>query len=253
MPWEQDFDAYLTFLDEAPASFIVDLAAAAHAPLEGLDRRVQIRVPMLNPRDDGLRSAEEAETLAALEDAIVDLLEPRCAALFVGHLISGGVLHIVCYAASARIADEAALLEGLDAGSYEVAWIVEEDPEWGMYFEFLFPDPLDFQLIQNRRLLKNFSDSGDELEAERTVDHCALFEARAEAERAAQSLGDEGFTVDPLAPDESGHWVLNFHRNERLDEGRPDAFCLEIIELLEPYEASYDGWGAPLIREPEKH
>jgi len=251
--WDQDFDAYLTFLDETPASFIVDLAAAAHGPVEALARRIQIRVPLLEPRDDGLRDASEVELLARVEDGICELLEQRCGARFLGHVISEGVLHVVCYADGARIDDEASLLDGLDAGGYDIAWLVEDDPEWEMYFEFLFPDPLDFQLIQNRRMLERFADEGDQLSAERIVDHAALFDDRSAIEPAAAALREEGFEVDEPILDEGMRWVLGFHRPERLDEGRTDGFCLEILELLEPFDCLYDGWGAPLIREPDTH
>lgn len=253
MAWEQDFDAYLTYLDESLASFIVDLAAAAHAPCPPYDHRVQVRVVMQHPREDGLRDRREADALGQFEDALVELLEHRCGALFVGHMICEGELHVVCYAEGRRIEDQAALLEGLDAGGYEVAWMVEADPDWRMYFELLFPESLDFQLIQNRRQLIKFTSNGDQLSAERQVDHCATFEQLDEAQDASESLRDEGFEVGDPQASESGHWVVEFNRVERLDEGRPDAFCLEIIELLEPFTASYDGWGAAVVSVPTTH
>lgn len=253
MAWEQDFDAYLTYLDESLASFIVDLAAAAHAPCAPYDHRVQVRVAMQQPREDGLRDRSEADALAQLEDAIVELLEHRCGALFVGHMICEGVLHVVGYADGRRVQDAAVLLEGLDAGTYEVAWMVEADPRWRMYFELLFPESLDFQLIQNRRQLVQFSSRGDPLSAERQVDHCASFEALDEAEDASECLREEGFRVAAPQASESGQWIVEFSRVERLDEGRPDAFCLEIIELLEPFAASYEGWGAVVVSVPTTH
>ena len=73
------------------------------------------------------------------------------------------------------------------------------------------------------------------------------------AELVLVQLQREGFEVGSPEASESGQWQLHFNRIDRLDEGRPDAFCLEILELLEPFEASYDGWGAALVRPPGLH
>jgi uncharacterized protein (TIGR01619 family) len=246
-PWEQDFDAYLAELDEAPASFMIDLGAYAHAPLDSHPTRVQVRVPMTSPRDDGLRSSGEAEALGELEERIIEALEERCGAVFVGHTISEGMLHIVCYAPAEQTTDPAALFDEFDARGYELAWFVEDDAEWEMYFEFLFPDPRSMQIIQNRRLMKVRAEHGDDPSKVRTIDHTALFEDLGSAEEAAVVLAGKGFRVDPVREDEE-YWLLEFHRDDALDGDAPDRICLEIIDLLEPFAGYYDGWGAPVVR-----
>ena len=67
--WEPSFDFYMAFVDGAPASFVIDLAA--RAPVDTHPVRLHVRVKMLTPREDGLRDKSEFDALAKLEDEVV--------------------------------------------------------------------------------------------------------------------------------------------------------------------------------------
>jgi regulator of RNase E activity RraB len=249
--WEPDFDVYFATVDGAPASFLVDLAAGPNAPLASHPTRLQVRVTLAHPREDGMRDSQELEPLGQLEDALVEWLEHKYDAIYVGHLISDGALHVVAYAPTERVGEPSDLLEGFDPNDYEVGWLVEEDPEWGMLLEFLYPDAYAMQVIQNRRLLSARAEHGDDPSLVHTVDHTAFFASRKQADAGAEALKLAGFTVVEVAEDdEADGWTVNFQRDERLDDERPDEFCVEILELLEPLEGVYWGWGAAILRSP---
>jgi regulator of RNase E activity RraB len=75
----------------------------------------------------------------------------------------------------------------------------------------------------------------------------ALFPTRAALDTAAARLATLGYRVDPVeAPEEDGRWALDFHRDERLDEGRPDGFVTEILDIVLALDGEYDGWGAQI-------
>jgi regulator of RNase E activity RraB len=250
--WEPDFDVYFALVDGAPASFMVDLAAGAHAPLETHDMRLQVRVTMKFPREDGMRDAVELEPLGELEDTLAEWLEHNYDAIYVGHLICEGAMHVIAYAPAERVSDPATLLEGFDPGDYELGWLAEEDPEWGMLVEFMYPDAFAMQVIQNRRLMKARIEHGDDPSLVHVVDHGAIFETREQAEAAAEALKAAGFTVGEVAADtDSEAWNLSFQRDERLDGEGPDQFCVEVLDLLEPHAGEYTGWGALILRSPE--
>ena len=143
------------------------------------------------------------------------------------------------------------LLDDFDAGDYEVGWLVEDDPEWGMLLEFLYPDAYAMQIIQNRRMLGTRAEHGDDPSLVHEVDHTAFFASRKQADAAAEALERAGFTIGLITPDdEADGWTVSFKRDERLDEDHPDEFCVEILDLLEPLEGVYWGWGAMILRSP---
>lgn len=250
--WEPDFDVYFALVDGAPASFMVDLAAGPNAPVETHSMRLQVRVTMKFPREDGMRDAVELEPLGELEDMLAEWLEQNYDAIYVGHLISEGALHVIAYAPPERVEDPASLLEGFDPGDYELGWLAEDDPEWGMLLEFMYPDAFAMQVIQNRRLMKARAEHGDDPSLVHVVDHAATFETREQAEAAAEALKVAGFTIDGIEREaDSDAWGLSFRRDERLDGEGPDGFCVEVLDLLEPHDGAYSGWGALIIRSPE--
>jgi hypothetical protein len=74
-PWEPELDFYLAQIGESPVSFVIDMAAARHAPLATHTLRVEVRVRMRTPRADGLRDASELDALRRVEDQVAARLE----------------------------------------------------------------------------------------------------------------------------------------------------------------------------------
>lgn len=241
----------------APASFALDMAAARFAPVATHPLRVQIRVKLLRPRPDGLRDGSELEAMGIVEDTLVPRMESSLDAIYVGRFVAEGSTTFVFYAPEAA-SPKTKGMPGLigDLGAYTAEWLSENDPEWGAYREFLFPDPMTQERMMNAAQLRQRTEIGDSLDVPREIDHFARFASQANAEAAAKALRAAGFRVDEVAAprpaegDDPGDdlWSLHFHRNERLDGHRPDAFCAEIRGILAPHHGDYDGWGGPVVK-----
>jgi regulator of RNase E activity RraB len=249
--WKPDFDFYMTMIDDKPASIVVDLAAAAAAPVESHPVLLGIRVPMLKPRADGLRDGDELDALAEIEDRFTEKLVEEVDALYAGRIVHDGDTTLYYYAPLAhrqRLDDDLPAITG-DPGDYEPEWWVDDDAEWKLYDELLAPGPYDAQSIWNRRLLEVFTEKGDRLSEPREIDHMAYFPSKEQAERASAALTVAGFQCDDLEePDEDDEpWGLGFHRADALADGRPDEFVSEILDIVLEEDGDYDGWGAPHV------
>ena len=245
--WQPDFDWYMSSIDDEPASFVVDLAVAQHAPIESHPILLEIHVPMHSPRPDGLRSAEELEQLGSLEDQLVEALDQEVEAIYVGRAVHDGTTSLYLYVPVAHRDALDGLPDSTRAmlGDYEPDWRVSDDPEWEQYLEFLAPDTYAVQTISNRRLLAELTKGGDALDQTRLVDHFAYFPSRVHADQAAAALRAAGFTTDDVNEKEGGEaFSLQFHRDDRLSQDRPDEFVAEILDVILPLDGSYDGWGA---------
>jgi len=253
-PREPSFDVYLTQLEgDIPLAVVLDMAVADHGPLPTHPLRLMVRVPLLHPRPDGLRDASEQESMGIVEDSLVETLTTRLDGLFVGRFMAEGVVTFGFYLpeSSRHAADQLAdLLPPL--GDYTAEGALADDPEWEFYFDFLFPDRFSHQVMMNRQVLANLVEAGDHLELPREIDFFAYFSSRALADEAAVTLGKAGYTADgPDSSDErpaEQRWSLQFHRIDRLADGRADELCHEILTLLAPHEGVFDGWGSPLAK-----
>ncbi len=245
-PWQPNFGFYMTTLDEHPASFVVDLNAE---PTESHALRLQLRVPLINPRPDGLRDAAELEPMGALEDRLVEALTAKVDALYVGRLVTRGATEFFFYVPEAKgpLLDELEELLG-PVAPYEVEYLAAEDPDWGMYTDFLYPDAYSLQSIANRSLLEQIEATGDVMSVARTIDHLAYFENTGPAKEAATRLKAAGFSTDELETREDGRVGLQFHRDDALSDGQADAFVAEVLDIILPLDGDYDGWGCSLVK-----
>ncbi len=246
--WQENFDFYEAAAEKGRAIVSLDLAAANHAPLASHPVRLQFRVKMQRPREDGLRSADEADALFSLEDRLVDVMRRNFEGLYVARAVAYGATEFFFYLPDTQReagTRAAALLGGLEP--YQLEFLAEDDPEWERYAD-LYPDAWSFQTILNRRLVSQMEQSGDQLEVPREVDHAATFPSRMQAAAASEALVAAGFRVDALKKPELPEqpWFLEFHREQRCDGEGPDDFVFEVLELIAPHEGDYDGWGAPV-------
>lgn len=245
-PWQPNFGFYLTQLDGHPASFVVDLAAE---PTESHPLRLQLRVPLLHPRPDGLRDGKELEAMGALEDRLVETVVGATGGLYVGRLVTRGATEFFFYlpvTASTQL-DRFESLVG-DVQPYSVEYLAAEDPEWGMYTGLLYPDPYALQSIANRALLEQLEKAGDDLTAPRLIDHLVFFETRGQAAEAVSRLSAAGFSTDDIDAREDGSFSVQFHREDPIADGQADAFVAEVLDIILPLEGQYDGWGCPVVK-----
>lgn len=245
----QDWDFYEGAAEQGRAMVLINLGAKAHAPLASHPVRLQVRVAMLQPREDGLRHQDEAPALFALEDRIVAAVTQHCDAVFVARVVAYGATELFFYVpATQRGAAPRAFDAMGSAAPYHLQWLDEDDADWAEY-RALYPNRYALQTIHNRRLQQSMEQSGDRLEVPREVDHVAFFPSRERADAAREALTKAGFRVD--APvEQAPKWCFEFHRTERCDGGAPDRFVFEVLDLLDPFDGEYDGWGSHVQRAP---
>lgn len=237
---------YPADVDGAPAAFVVDLE---QEPRATHPTRVTVSMLMLEPEADGLRSEGEMEDLDALQTKMTERLARAAGAICVGFYDLRGVATFVFYVKKKLTAAEATAIVA-DTHPYESEVQVDDDPEWRFYIDALFPDAYALQGIWNRLIVDELAEHGDQLDEPRDVDHVATFPSNAAAKKAEKKLLAAHFTIDGLADaDEEGRFELAFHRAETLEEGKPDRFSAEILDVILPLDGEYDGWGAPTVRD----
>ena len=240
---------YPADVDGSAAAFVVDLE---QEPRSSHATRITVSVPMLEAEQDGLRSEGEMQDLDTLQTKLTDRLERAAGAVCVGFYDLRGVATFVFYAKREVTVREATAAIA-DTHPYEADVLVDEDPEWRFYIDALFPDAYALQGIWNRLIVDELESHGDELHEPRDVDHVATFPSTATAQKAAKQLAAAHFKVDGIGKaDEDGRFELAFHRAETLEEGKPDRFSSEILDIILPLDGEYDGWGAPAVAPHQK-
>lgn len=250
---EENWEIYPCLIEDEIAIVAVDLARLEGAPLATHPLRLEVRVPLRVPDEDGLAGEEEMTDLLGIESQLFADLAESSGALALGHVTTRG--ERVWYFQVAKASGlDAAVAESLeDAEGYVPSITAVDDPEWELYRGLLVPEPLEFQSIQNRRMCSTLLEHGDDLQLPRVVTHWAFFPTEEERARFRGAVEGQGFAThdDRLPEDEEGNpqpleiegeLCLCFERKDSVDVAQVDELVLPLFELAEQCGGRYDGW-----------
>ena len=243
----QNWDFFFCRVEGKPASVRVNLALRDIAPVEGYKYRLNFLIKMQNPTPEGMSSNEEYPILCDIEDAISGKAE-QMGAISAGAVKSGGILELIYYTNLSEGLSEACIDELAAFEGYQYKNYFEEDPEWKDYFEFLFPDPYSYQSMQNRKVVMQLEENGDNIEAPREIDHWIYFDNEQSRAEYVQKVTEKGYKVvaeDFIEEGNSHHFQLHIVR-EDCPHGI-DRVVWELKELADNYDAYYDGWGCGIV------
>jgi len=243
--YKADWDFYFSNVDDVIGSFYVDLGLSKIAPVKGKSNLVWVSLKMNNPRGDGLSSAEEFQTLSAIEDRLQLIILKSHSAIYAGRLTSNNKRDFYFYLGDPTHYDET-ISEALTAfPSYTYDFGIKEDVAWSSYTEFLFPDPRQFQSIQNRRVVDNLERNGDTLTKERPVDHWIYF--KTDSDRADFLKKIEPLKFDLVSSNEKASfgdfpYKLHISRIDNVDLDSVNDYVLGLWEFANECHGDYDGW-----------
>jgi regulator of RNase E activity RraB len=90
-------------------------------------------------------------------------------------------------------------------------------------------------------------DQGVDASASLSYEHFFYFGDESPARAAADDLGQRGFTVEVLPPDQDiAEWSVVATHDAALDDEEFDELLSDLTTLAERHGGEYDGWGTPL-------
>jgi uncharacterized protein (TIGR01619 family) len=250
---EADWAIYLTTLDENQlASILVDLSLTQIAPIEDQTNLICVSIQMNFPREDGLSSSEESRILNQIEDEIISSLTEQIEAVYVGRINSEGKIRSHFYSGEEKEELEKTISNVKSKyHNYKIEIEDIEDKDWSIYFEVLYPHPIEMQSIQNTKVIKNLEKHGDSLEKERLVEHWIYFKTETDREQFLNEIKDKGFEVveKDNTDDDELKFSLQLSRLDKVDYQSVDDYVLYLWETAQDFNGDYDGWETFVIRD----
>lgn len=247
---KSDWDFYFCRVNDQLASISVDLGFNKSAPVKKLPIRLWVSVVLQDPDERGLPKQEEAERLAQFEDAMAEKLAEKLTAVQVGRIKSDGKQELFFYAPVDTNFEEEVDDVIVDFSEYSYTVDAAEDPSWSDYIDLLYPDPYNFQSIQNRRVVQQLENHGDCSDIEREVDHSVQFADRVDCEVFISEAEKLGYKL--LSPPEKAEgqavYTVNISRSDVTDWDSVNDYVWELYELAEANNGQYSGWGCPIVK-----
>lgn len=126
----------------------------------------------------------------------------------------------------------------------------DEDPEWDIYFNFLYPDEYSFQAMMNRRVIQNLMEQGDNSEAEREVDHWLYFSNSKDRDFFVNKAEGMGYKINSLEELEERNYPYQVHisRLDKTEYHHINNIVWELLDIIRSLNGYYDGWGCPIVK-----
>lgn len=249
---EEEWDFYFSNVNDILGSFYVDLGLAKVAPFNGKPNLVWVSVNMNNPREDGLSSNEEFEALLVLEDRLQESISGRHNSIYAGRLTTDGRRDFYFYMGDTTLYDKTISESMVAYPSYTFDFGIKEDRLWTSYFEFMYPNPRQFQSIQNRRVIDNLEKNGDTLTKARPVDHWIYFKTEEDRNTFLSKIENLNFKI--ISKDEKTSvgdfpYKLHISRVDNIDHDSVDDYVLDLWEFANECNGDYDGWETTVEKE----
>lgn len=249
---EEDWDFYFSNVDDIIGSFYVDLGLSKIAPVKDKPNLVWVSLKMNNPREDGLSSNEESETLYAIEDRLQEFISKNYTAIYTGRLTSNNNRDFYFYFGDTTLYDKTISEAMVAFPSYAYDFGIKEDSDWSTYTDFIYPNPRQFQSIQNRRVVYNLEKNGDPLTKARQVDHWIYFKTDSDRSEFLKKIVPLKFDiVSGNEKTSSGEFPYKLHisRIDNVDFDSVDEYVLDLWEFANECNGDYDGWETSIEKE----
>lgn len=244
--YQPDWTFYFSNVNDKLSSIATDLNLITIAPVSGQESVVYVSIKMPNPREDGLSSNEDADDLWKIEDEIIKAFKNNnLNYTFVGRLTSNGLRDLYFFGENTILMEKQVSTTMIAFPKYKFDFGHKPDKEWSGYFDFLYPSPIQMQIIQNRRVLDQLKKGGDDLTKPREVFHWIYFKTQNELIQFENFTKDLGFKTKNKEKTEQPNeykFVILISRNDKVGYDEIDEYTLELWEKAQELNGDYDGW-----------
>lgn len=249
---QEYWELYMKPIEGKPASILFN--AGISMEMEELKQTYPIiafvKVKLKTPNERGMLSREEEHEIGYLEDKLEASLIKFRIGKYVGRVISDGYVTFLYYLQFTYNWQDFLAFALEEFGSYEISSGYRDDPEWGYYQNLLYPTAKEWQIIHNHKVCDMMRKEQDNLEIPRAIEHTLYFTENDMLQKEAliSELKKNGFMIQNEIENDQGITGLRFYRIDKPFYHDIDALTLYLIDLLERYGASYDGWETSIVK-----
>jgi len=206
-----------------------------------------VKVKLKEPNEKGLVSKSEEDEIAFLEDKLEASLIKFRIGKYVGRIFSDGYVTFLYYLQFTYNWQDFLDFALDEHASYEMTSAFQEDSEWNYYQKLLYPNVKEWQIIQNHKACDALKAKEDNLYLARAIEHKAFFSDEVKKDELIVKLKEDEFKIQSQI-EKDGVDGFAFYRVDKPFYHNIDELTLYLIDMLETYGASYDGWETSVVK-----
>lgn len=234
--------------DSKPVRTQIDLGLLEDAPQAKRSWLAWVFVKIDTPDESGWCVEQECDFLFRLQTDLTDELQVKLGAISSGVRMQDGWLELFFYLPTAKKFDNIAASVMKKYASYSFESGSSRDTRWDHYIKELYPDVLMQQQIQNRVVISELEDAGDDISLSRAVEHYLFFQTEAQRERAVDKLIESGFALkENVQQDGEYSYAAVMVKDHAVTEERVMDVTRELLDAVHNEHGMYEGWSTTLV------
>lgn len=242
---EQNWKNYRTMINDHPAIISVNMDMFEDLRDDYLNKVAHFS-QFYDANGEGLPKAEAQENVLRNMAKILTQLNALDDVLYAGHIISNGEVKLYFYIENAEVFIETAK-QFVSADKI----VIQDDPEWDIYFDFLLPSKIEIKFGLTEEILNTMMENGLDLSQTYFIEHRFHFDSKEDMDDfiAQCRFLDISFTTikytdTPIQLEQmlNEQYLLKLEQEIPLDT--QDIFkAVELFEeMAHDYHAEYTGW-----------
>ncbi len=240
-----NWELYYCRVDDKPAYIFFDINISNEVDKSKYPYLGYVKVILNEPSEEGLPTDAEFESLVKIEGHLRTVLTQNGSAVYVGRNSSDGYLVYYFYLSSENSWEAQAKLAMNNFQQYKFESGKQDDQDWSIYLDFIYPSDRDWETIKSRRVCENLYKNGDTMQKEREIDHWLYFENSIKRETYIAKVEHLGYQVrSKMEPDSvNPRYGLQVYHT-----ATPSPYVsLELYDLALECDSEYDGWETEII------
>lgn len=243
---EEHWDSYIASYEEGkPGLTTLRMDLIETAPVADYPMVLVTGFTFKSGREDGFPEEENLQAVHDDSDKLIAFVEQKFDCLHVASFMYDCQRMEYFYLRSG-INVEAGIQQfyAEQLSAYENHTNVDEDKDWSLYREFLFPTDEILHYMYDQKVVMHLEEEGDDMTTPRRVDHWILFDKENDAERFAKEAEKQGFEVEGVSETEHEDTALQLQvfREDKIDLDDIFPVTAGLRDLAQKFEGDYDGW-----------
>jgi len=207
-----------------------------------------VKIVLKEPTENGLLADAELDEMLHLEDTLEASLIKFRIGKYVGKVVTNGTMTFLYYLQFTYNWQDFLDFALGEFEHYSVTSGHQNDGEWKYYYNLLYPNAIEWQIIQNHKVCDVLKAQGDALHQKRAIEHKVFFPQGEGKEAFVQAIEADAFIYQEDIKNDEGILGVKFYRIDKPFYYEIDSLTLSLIEKAALFGGVYDGWETSLVK-----
>lgn len=224
---------------------------------ENIPYRCDVELDLLNesPQEERpyllwlfIKADSLTDTVESFSRDLIETLQTSLDAVFAGRVMKEGWGEFYFYAPQSKKFENVTSEVMNRHGGFAYERGSSRDAKWEMYHDNLYPDGYGLLGIQNRHIIAELEEAGDNLSIPREIEHYLFFQTKSSLERAVAQLTSHDFTVKENVNDDENDYAYGviLVKSEAVTPEIIQETTTSLYETAIQEHGYYEGWSTVL-------